>query len=216
MSERIRVFIVEDHGVVRSGLRLLLDREPDILVVGEAENGAQALEQIPSLRPDVVLMDISLPDQSGITVTQGLLKQWPQAKVVALTMHSAESYLLPFLQAGGLGYIRKAAADRDLLRAVRTVARGEVFLEEQGVQVVAGRYRSPEQSEEPPPSTLSEREREVLTLTARGFTSQEIGTRLALSPRTVETYRERLMAKLGLTHRSELVDYALRHHLLEH
>lgn len=210
MMESIRVLLVDDHAVVRSGLRLLLDKEKDIAVVGEADSGARAIEQAAALRPDVIVMDITLPDCDGIETTRRIRAEMPAARVLALTMHGEETFLVRFLQAGGMGYVRKSSSDRDLVEAIRRVARGESFLQPEGVDAIVRKQHT----QEPAPETLSERERQVLALTAKGHTSREIGDQLALSPRTVETYRERIMQKLGLAHRSELVEYALRHNLL--
>ncbi|MBI5649528.1 MAG: response regulator transcription factor [Chloroflexi bacterium] len=207
----IRVLLVDDHTVVRSGLRLLLEKETDIAVVGEADDGARAVEQTRQLQPDVIVMDITLPDFDGVEATRRIRAHLPSARVLALTMHDEESYLVPFLQAGGAGYVRKSAADRDVVAAIRAVARGESFLQPTGVATIVRDH----QAAKPGLDTLSERERQVLVLTAKGFTSREIGDQLALSPRTVETYRERIMQKLGLAHRSELVEYALKHKLLD-
>ena len=207
----IRVVLVDDHAVVRSGLRLLLEKESDIIVIGEAEDGARAVERTLHLQPDVVVMDITLPDFDGVEATRRIRAQLPNARVLALTMHDEGSHLVPFLQAGGTGYVRKSSADRDVVAAIRAVARGESFLQPTGVATIVRE----QQSAKPGLDTLSERERQVLTLTAKGYTSREIGDQLALSPRTVETYRERIMQKLELTHRSELVEYALKHKLLD-
>lgn len=210
MTETIRVLLVDDHAVVRSGLRLLLEKEKGIAVIGEANSGARAVEQALALRPDVIVMDITLPDFDGIETTRRIRAEIQDACVLALTMHGEETYLVPFLQAGGMGYVRKSSGDRDLVEAIRRVARGESFLQPEGVDAIVRQQHT----REPGPETLSERERQVLALTAKGHTSREIGDQLALSPRTVETYRERIMQKLGLGHRSELVEYALRHNLL--
>lgn len=209
MNAPIRVFLVEDHIVVRSGLRLLLEKA-GITIVGETDSGAQAARQAPAAHPDVVLMDITLPDIDGVEATRRIRAAWPDARVLALTMHDEEAYLVTFLEAGGLGYVRKSAVDRDLVDAIKAVARGETFLQPKGVEAIVQEHRAAR----PGPDTLSERERQVLELTARGFTSREIGEQLSLSARTVETYRERIMKKLDLRHRSEIVEFALRHRLL--
>ncbi len=210
MMESLRVLLVDDHAVVRSGLRLLLEKEKDIVVVGEADSGARAIELALVLHPDVIVMDITLPDFDGIKTTRRIRAEMPDARVLALTMHGEETILVRFLQAGGMGYVRKSSGDRDLVAAIRRVAHGESFLEPEGVDAIVRQQHT----QEPELETLSEREQQVLALTAKGHTSREIGDQLALSPRTVETYRERIMQKLGLAHRSELVEYALRHNLL--
>ncbi len=212
MSGPITVLLVDDHTVMRNGLRLLLEKETDIVVVGEADNGAQGLEQALRLRPGVIVMDVTLPDFDGIECTRRIRAAWPQAVILALTMHTEDTYLVPFLEAGGVGYVRKSAADRDVVDAIRTAARGEFFLQPEGVQAIVQEHRS--KPDRPGPDVLSERERQVLELTARGFTSREIGEQLSLSPRTIETYRERIMEKLHLEHRSQLVEYAFQHRLL--
>lgn len=215
MTEPIRVLLIDDHAVVRSGLRLLLEKEPGLAVAGEAGDGATAVQMALELRPDVMLMDITLPDLDGVEATRRICATWPEARILALTMHDESTYLTLFLEAGGAGYVRKSAADRDVVAAIRAVARGEFFLRPEGVQVIARQHHAAKTVlADPGPESLSERERQVLELTARGFTSAEIGEQLSLSPRTVETYRERIREKLGLEHRSQLVEYALRHRLL--
>lgn len=215
MSTPIRVFLVDDHTVVRSGLRLLLDGQADMLVVGEAATGAEAVDHASRLQPDVIVMDITLPDFDGVEAARRLRDRWPAARILALTMHSEDAYLVAFLEAGGMGYVRKSAADRDLVAAIRTLARGEVFLQPSGVQAIVREHRQAGDARfTASPDILSDRERQVLELTAKGFTSREIGEQLMVSPRTVETYRERIMDKLGLGHRSELVEYALKYRLL--
>ncbi|MBI5301795.1 MAG: response regulator transcription factor [Chloroflexi bacterium] len=211
MTAPIRVLLVDDHAVVRTGVRLLLEKQSDMVVVGEAADGARAVRQTLDLQPDVVVMDITLPDFDGVEATRRIHATLPNAHVLALTMHDEDAYLVPFLQAGGAGYVRKSAADRDVVAAIRAVARGESFLQPEGVAAMVRDHQSPKPDRDP----LSERERQVLVLTAKGYTSREIGDQLALSPRTVETYRERIMQKLGLAHRSELVEYALHHKLLD-
>lgn len=214
VKERIRVFLVDDHTLLRNALTMLLKGQKDIEVVGEAANASEAIEKVCREKPDVVLMDISLPDFDGIEATVNIVKALPDTKIIAVTMHAEEVYLLKFLNAGGRGYIHKSAADRDLLKAIRVVMKGEVFLSSDGVQVMANQYIQNDDSKETLPDVLSEREKQVLKLIARGFTSREIGEKLFLSPRTIETYRERIAVKLKLEHRSELVDYAIKHKLL--
>jgi len=218
MGVPIRVFLADDHTLVRSGLRLLLEKEADIEVVGEADCVAEAVRLVSALCPDVVLMDISLPDGDGVEATSEIFQRCPTVRVLALTMHTEDAYLLKFLEAGGVGYIRKSAVDRDLIRAVHTVMQGEIFLQPEGIQLMARRHHAPKAQahmQDIDPTVLSDRERQVIELVAKGYTCREIGEQLSLSPRTVETYRERIMEKLNLTHRSELVEYALRHQLLK-
>lgn len=207
----IRVLIVDDHAVLRSGLRLLIDNEPDIEVVGEASDGAAALERVQALQPDVVLMDISLPDMNGIQVIRQIKEGECPCSILVLTMHPEASYLRPALDAGADGYVVKSVADDELLDAIRAVHRGHSFLRPQAVAVLLD--DSP--GRELPQEVLSEREFEVLELVARGYTNAEIGRQLYLSPKTVDTYRRRVMQKLDLQTRADLVDYALRHGLLK-
>lgn len=216
MSDLIRILLADDHTIVRNGLRLLIEKEKDLTVIGEAENGIQALEMALRLRPDVCVLDISMPDLNGVEASRQIRAAWPEACLLALTMHSEDDYLLRFVEAGGMGYVHKSAADRDLITAIRRVARGKAFLDPKGMQIMVQHQQGlAERVAQTPLTELSAREREVLTLTVKGYTSREIGDQLSLSPRTVETYRERLMEKLDLKHRSELVEYALRHRLLE-
>lgn len=218
MNSPVRILLVDDHTLVRSGLRLLLEKESDIDVIGEAESAEDAISQAADICPDIILMDISLPDMDGVEATSQICQQCPSARIIALTMHPEDTYLFSFLEAGGLGYVRKSAADRELIQAVRTVLKGDIFLGQEGVQVIARRHHTtPLSAADQPigPDILSERERQVIEFVAKGYTCREIGEQLSLSPRTIETYRERIMGKLNLSHRSELVEYALRHRLLD-
>lgn len=215
MIQPVRVFLVDDHNILRNGLRMLLEKETDIEVVGEAENAETAVQQVSQLCPDIVLMDISLPDIDGVQATHQICKNNPAVKVIALTMFVEEQYLTQFLQAGGVGYIHKSAADRDLITAIHTAMAGQIFLRPEGVQLIARQHQGPSPSGDISPDLLSKREMQVLKLVAKGYTSREIGKQLSLSPRTVETYRERLTEKLELESRFQLVDYALRYRLLE-
>lgn len=214
MSDPVRVLLVDDHTVLRSGLRLLIEQQADLQVVGEADSGASGVAQALALRPDVVVMDLTLPDIDGVEATRRIRAAWSQARVLALTMHAEETHLLPFVEAGGLGYVRKAAADQDVVKAIRLAAEDKAFLHPEGWQTMVRGHQGAGRPGQPGPDALSERERQVLELTARGYTSREIGEQLFLSPRTIETYRERLVQKLGLEHRSQLVEYALRYRLL--
>jgi len=217
IADPTRVLIADDHPILRSGLKLLLGAEPDMVVVGEANNGREAVEQTIQLRPDVVVMDIAMPEMGGLEATRKLSELASGTRVLILTVHAEEQYLLPVIQAGGSGYVRKSQADTDLLEAVRAVHRGEVFLDRPATKMLLEDYLGRVQAgkETDTYRTLSEREREVLTFTAEGYTAQEIADRLVLSPKTVDTYRQRMMDKLNLHHRAELVKYALRKGLLQ-
>jgi two-component system response regulator NreC len=213
--DRIRVLLADDHGIVRAGLRALLEMQPDMEVVGEAEDGVQAIEQARSLEPDVVVADLSMPG-GGLDAIRGITALGIRSRVLVLTVHAEERYLLPVLEAGGSGYVRKSSAHTDLLDAIRTVAKGEVFLDPAATKTLLrgylGRVSSGEELDLG--EVLSEREREVVKLTAEGYTAQQAADILSLSPKTVETYRHRAMQKLGLANRAELVHYALRAGLL--
>lgn len=215
MAERIRILLADDHAVLRAGLQALLEAEPDMEVVGQAATGEEAIEQAHSLRPDVIVMDISMPGVGGLDATRRITALNPDVRVLVLTVHGEEEYLFSVLDAGGSGFLTKSSADRDLVAAIRVVAAGEVFLHPHATKLLLERYHAAETGEEPDPvRRLSAREREVLALTAQGYSSSEIGGKLFLSPKTVDTYRSRIMHKLGLAHRSELVRFALRSGLL--
>ncbi len=218
MTDRIRVILADDHTLLRKGLRALLSNEPDVEVVAEAADGGEAVRACQRLTPDVVVMDISMPGMDGIQATEQIRDLGLGTRVLILTMHNEEDYLLRVLEAGGAGYVLKQSADTELVHAIRAVSRGEAFLYPSGVRMLLQSYlkggtkAEPEQELRP---ALSEREQEVLRLTAEGFSNQEIGKQLYISPKTVDTYRQRIMEKLGLHHRSELVRYALNRGLLK-
>jgi two-component system, NarL family, response regulator NreC len=217
MINPVRVLLVDDHTLLRAGLRALLAAEPDMLVVGEAGNGEDAIRRAGELRPDVVLMDLSMPGIGGLEATRQISAQFPGVRVLILTVHAEEEYLMPVLESGGSGYVMKQSADTELLGAIRTVAAGNVFLYPTGTRLLAQGYRSPKRSAEAdtdPLALLSDRETEVLRFTVEGYTSVEIGEKLHISPKTVDTYRQRFMDKLELHHRSELVRFALQRGLL--
>ena len=210
-SDMIRILLVDDHAILRSGLSALLELEADMEVVGEVGTGEEAIERVRALQPQVVVMDLDMPGMGGLEATRQIAELDPGARVLVLTSHAEADYLLPVLEAGGSGYVQKTRADEDLISAIRVVARDEVFLYPSATKLLLKGYRmTGEQGEPNPLQELSEREREVLALTAEGFSSTEVGKKLFLSPKTVDTYRARLMQKLGLRHRSELVRLALK------
>ncbi|MET0397383.1 MAG: response regulator transcription factor [Longimicrobiaceae bacterium] len=209
IPDKIRVLLADDHAVLRGGLRALLGLEPDMEVVGEVSTGEEAIERVRALRPHVVVMDLAMPGMGGMEATRQVMALDVGTRVLILTSHAEEEYLLPVLEAGASGYVQKTSADKDLILAVRTVARDEVFLYPSATRLLLRGYKTAGHGENDPLHDLSEREREVLKLTAEGYGSGEIGKKLFLSPKTVDTYRSRLMQKLGLTHRAELVRFAL-------
>ncbi len=214
-SEPIRVLLADDHGIVRAGLRALLEAQLDITVVAEAEDGPGAIQAARDTEPTVVVADLSMPG-GGLEAIREITALKLKSRVLVLTVHAEERYLLPVLEAGGSGYVRKSSAHTDLLDAIRTVARGEVFLDPAATKTLLRGYlgRVKTGDELDLGEVLSEREREVVKLTAEGYTAQQAADILSLSPKTVETYRHRAMQKLGLANRAELVHYALRAGLL--
>lgn len=213
----IRVLLVEDHTIVREGLRLLLSREPDITVVAEAANGRQAVTAVGKHRPDIVIMDISMPDMDGLEATRIIRAEHPAVQVLILTMHESDEFFFRALEAGAAGYIVKKAAMDDLVSGVRDVARGDAVLYPSMAKKLIRDYVShvqeaPEAEGYP---SLSDREREVFFLLAKGLTNQQIADQLVISPSTVQTHRSRIMQKLGLQVRADLVRYAIRHGLIE-
>lgn len=218
MMKKIRVVLADDHAVLRAGLRPLLNAEPDLEVIGEAANGHEAIDQVARLAPDVIIMDLTMPDMNGLDAIAEITSQHLDTKVLVLTMHADEQYIVQVIQSGAAGYVLKSAADTDLIHAIRQVAQGKTYLYPDAAHILVEYYRRQDvnrHKEEDSLSLLSEREREVLTYTARGFSSREIGEMLFISDKTVETYRRRLMEKLDLHHRSDIVQYALQKGLLE-
>ncbi|MBI4494680.1 MAG: response regulator transcription factor [Chloroflexi bacterium] len=213
---KIRVVLADDHAVLRAGLQALLSFEEDMEVVGQAGDGQETIELARALRPDVIVMDIAMPGVSGLEATRRIRKEGLPCRVLILTMHAEARYLLPVVEAGGSGYVLKSGADRELIEAIRTVSRGEVFLYPAAAKMLLEGYlESVRQGQERDSyDGLTEREREVLKFIAEGFSGTEIAERLMISPKTVDTYRERIMSKLNLHHRHELVKYALRKGLL--
>ena len=211
----ITLVLADDHGVVRAGLRALLEAQADLRVVAEAADGPSAIALTREYVPTITIADLSMPG-GGLEAIREITNLGLPTRVLVLTVHAEERYLLPVLEAGGSGYVRKSSAHTDLLNAIRTVARGEVFLDPAATKTLLrgylGRVHSGDELDLG--EVLSDREREVVKLTAEGYTAQQSSERLSLSPKTVETYRHRAMQKLGLTNRAELVRYALRAGLL--
>ena len=207
---RLRVLLAEDHAIVREGLRALLDSQPDMEVVGEAAGGRGALDAARALSPDVVVMDISMPDLDGGRATEAIRRDCPGTRVLALTMHEDKGYLRRLVRAGASGYLLKRAASQDLLHAMRVVAAGGTYLDPTlAGDVLAGFAGKPAGQGLRREDELSEREVEVVRLIARGFSNKEIAAQLDLSPKTVETYKARSLEKLGLSSRSDLVSFAV-------
>jgi two-component system response regulator NreC len=209
----VRILIVDDHAVVRSGLRLLLEAEDDLEPVGEAGNARDAVFQARELKPDVILMDVVMPDQSGLDVVPTLLHERPETKVLVLSMQDDPQYVRQAFAAGASGYVLKEAADVEVVAAIREVARGGRYVNpELGARLVTAETDELRRAEEDP---LSDREREVLRLLALGHTNQEIAQQLFISVRTAETHRAHIMQKLRLSSRAELVRHALSQGLLD-
>jgi two-component system response regulator NreC len=214
---KIRILIADDHSIVREGVRMILSGQRDFEVVGEAATGREALELARQLRPDVVVMDISMPDMTGIEATEKIRQELTSVQVLGLTMHEEESYVFQMLRAGGAGYVLKRAAAEDLVAAVRAANRGEAFLYPSVARLVVRDFldRAAAKEEQASLDGLTQREREVLKLIAEGLTNQEIGKRLYISIKTVQTHRAHILAKLNLHDRTELVRYAIRKGLIE-
>jgi DNA-binding NarL/FixJ family response regulator len=214
----IRVVLVDDHTIVRTGLKAVLGADPDIEVVGEAAGGNEAVALLTRIEADVVVMDLSMADGDGISATRTIMSRGePGARVLVLTMHSEEAYLEAVLEAGASGYLVKSTADRELVDAVRAVARGEVWVQPAAARVLAQgtRQREERASDQSRFERLTERERSVMQLIAAGYTAPEIGEQLSISPKTVDTYKQRINDKLGLTHRADYVKLALKLGLLQ-
>ena len=206
----LRILIADDHGIVRSGLRLLLDRQSDLEVVAEAQDGVEALEKALAERPDLAILDVAMPRMTGLQATYEIRRQAPDVQVLILSMHEDERYLFEALRAGAAGYVLKRAADTDLLEAVRSAARGQPFLTASAQQSLIRDFL--ERGEQP---ELTPREQEIVKLIAEAHTNREIAEILHLSEKTVESHRANVLQKLGMRDRVELVRYAIRRGLVE-
>ena len=208
----IKVFLADDHRMVREGFRLLLETQSDIKVVGEAGNGRETVRQVVKLAPDIVLMDIAMPDLNGIEATQKISEECPAAKTIILSMFSTTQHISRAFKAGARGYILKESAGDNLIKAVRMVYGGKIFLCEEISEVVVGDYVRKHETAEvvEPLARLTSREREILQLLVEGNTNARIAELLFLSPKTIETYRSHLMQKLGISDLPALVKFAIQ------
>ena len=205
---RIRILLADDHVTVRHGLKLLIDSQPDMAVVAEASDGAAAVEQAAALKPDVVVMDISMPGMTGLVATRKLKERQPQLAIVTLTRHTDDAYLQELLRAGAAGYVLKQSAPSELLQAIRAASAGGQYLDSALTARVTAKYLATERKTKAE-SAVSERESEVLRLIASGYSNKEIAARLALSVKTIEAHKANAMRKLGLTGRIDIVKYAV-------
>lgn len=212
VMRKIRVLVVDDHTIVREGVCALLGLSPEMEVVGEASNGAEALEMARKLKPDVVLMDIAMPVMDGLEATRRLTREFPESKVLALTQYDDREYVFQIIEAGARGFISKTVASSDLVAGIRSVSRGESFLSPVVAKFLVENFQRETTGKRnfDPYEQLTDREREILKLLAEGYTTQEIAKMLVVSPKTVEGHKTRLMAKLDLHNRVELVKYAVR------
>lgn len=217
MKQKLNVLLADDHKLLRTGLKLLLQRNPDLTVVGEAADGEQTLQLFQQLEPDLLLLDLSMPKMDGLDCLREIKSRWPEAKVIVLTMHEDENYIKQAMQAGAAAYVHKSAADTDLFKAIEAVQAGQLYLSQQDsnllLNVLLKQDPAPVDNQAPY-VLLSPREREVLRLIAHGYSMAEVAEKLSLSIKTVDTYKTRLMEKLGTTRKSELVSYALKYGLL--
>lgn len=215
LPSRLRVFIADDHAVLRAGLRLLIDSQLDMQAVGEASNGVETLARIKSVSPDILLLDLSMPDLGGLAILRDLRVYVPETRVVVLTMHTDEAYVREALRLGATGYVVKSAADQELLAAIRAVARGEIYIHPSLTRSLLDNLLpvQPNLSSDPW-DDLSEREQQVIRRVAQGYTNREIADQLQLSIKTIDTYRARAMEKLALHTRAQLIEFAHRCWLL--
>jgi two-component system response regulator NreC len=211
----IRVLIADDHGVLRSGLTALLNSEPEMEVVGEAEDGEQTLRQAEELHPDVVLMDLNMPKGDGLYTTRGLKEMYPEVNVLILTMHEDDSLLREAIKCGAAGYILKRAVESELITAIQAVARGEMYIHPAMTRALLDQPTAKSLPDQATHATLTAREYEVLRLIAQGNSNRQVASLLTISVRTVESHRANLMEKLDLTCRVDLVRYAAQHGMLE-
>ncbi len=208
----IKILLADDHTIVRQGLKLILSSQPDLAVVGEAANGKEAVEQAKTLRPDIVLLDVAMPELNGIEATRRMMEDNPRLRILVLSMHKEAVYVREILKAGARGYLLKDVIDTELLNAVRSVARGDGYISPAVSGALLNDYR---QNITDPADLLTKREREVLQLIAEGKTNKEVATQLNLSVYTVDSHRAKVMEKLNLHSTGELVRFAIKHGLAD-
>lgn len=210
---KIKLLVVDDHAIMREGIHALLDLQNDIEIIGEASEGKEAIEKTHELAPDVIVMDISMPGMDGLEATRRILKKNPKAKVIALTQHDNREYILSAIKAGAVGYISKKAVGAELVSAIQAVSRGDSYLYPSAASTVIRDYLK--NAEEEPYDRLTDREREILKLVAEGYTSRQIADMLFLSLKTVLGHRTKIMEKLDIHNRTELIKYAMRKGLVD-
>lgn len=211
MLRKIRILLADDHAIVRQGFKLILNQQPDMTVVGEAGDGAEAVQKVAELKPDLVIMDIAMPRVNGVEATRRIMENYPECGILVLSMHKDAVYVRETLRAGAKGYLLKETIDQDLLRAVRAVANGEGFLSPEVSRTVLDEYERTED----PFDLLTAREREVMQMLAEGKVAKEIATALDISVYTVDAHRGRIMKKLNLHGSTEIVRYAMRKGLIQ-
>jgi DNA-binding NarL/FixJ family response regulator len=208
---KLKIFLADDHPILRDGLRVLIDAQPDMEVVGEAADGPSVVESVVQLQPDIAVMDVSMPRMSGTAATEQIKKSAPNVRILALSAHEDRGYLRQMLSAGAAGYVVKRTAAEDLIRAIRCVAKGEIYLDPAIAGSVVADIVRTRSDRVPAAVALSERETEVLTMIARGEPVKQIASKINVSARTVETYKTRAMEKLGLRSRADVIRFAIEH-----
>jgi DNA-binding NarL/FixJ family response regulator len=211
----IRVLVVDDHAILRDGIRSLLERQAGITVVGEASNGREALDRVSELQPDIVLMDVAMPVMDGLEATRRIKASFPKVRVLILTQHDNQEYIGPLLQAGAVGYVLKRSGAHEVVTAIRQVYEQGAFLEPAVTRQVLRDFTHPAKRSEAEVPCLTQREQEVLKLVIEGKSNKEIATMLVISPKTVSVHRSNIMAKMGVHNSAELVRYAMQHNLVD-
>ncbi|MDF2634567.1 MAG: two component transcriptional regulator, LuxR family [Pelosinus sp.] len=218
MAKRIRVVLADDHKLLRAGLKLLLEANSSIEVVGEASDGLETIELLEKITADVAIIDLSMPNMDGIACIKEIKSKGYKLSIIVLTMHEDENYIKEVMHAGAMAYIQKASVDTELFQAIQAVSEGRIYLSQQSTQALLSLMlhdkSADERNQQDPYSVLSAREREVLKLLAYGYAIGEIAATLSISTKTVDTYKTRIMEKLNFTHKREIVSYALKYHLL--